>query len=204
MNNLRHARHAIDWLAVGVSAVPGGALVAVSLVFHGDTWALGTLTPGLLLLAVPAAFVLDDPATPVAGATPRSPWWDLAGRSIAVAALSAAVVLVAWTWHLWEPLPQPWLLPLISVCLALVVVAGSAVMRRAGRPSPGDALAGALVFAVLGLALFRPSLRTWELLPAPGSAGPIEVGAWIAAAMCAIVVVVMATSGRGSRVAVDA
>lgn len=204
MNRLLHTRYAIPWVAVAAASVPGAVLVLAGLGFHDQRWALRAMAGGLLLLALPAAFVLDDPSTPVAGATPRSPWWDLADRLVTVGALCGVMGAVAWMWHALEPIPQAWLLALIPACLAVLAVAGSAVMRRAGRTTPGDVLAGGLAFVILGLSMFRPTAWTWELLPSPGTAGSAEVGIWVGAAAAAIVVIGWAPSGRGTRTAVDA
>lgn len=203
MNRLRHTRQAIPWMAVVAAAAPGAGLLLVGLTFHDHGWAKPLVANGLLLLAIPAAFILDDPSTPVANATPRSPWWDLAGRLTVLWALCGLMAAVTWIWNRFEPSDQPWLLTLIPTCMAVLAVAGAALLRRGGRTSPGDALAGGLVFVILGLSLFRPTLRTWELMPYPGSASTTEAGIWMAAAALAVCLLAWAPSGRGPRAAAD-
>lgn len=204
MNRLRHARSAVPWAAVLAAAIPGSLLLAIGVGFHDRGWAAGAVTGGLLLLAVPAAFLLDDPAAGLVGAVPRSPWWDLSGRLFALGGIGTLIAVAGWAWHRLEPGPQPWLAPLISCCAALLAVGAAAAFRRAGRNTPGDLVSAGLGFLLIGLALFRPGYRTWELLPGAGQAGPGDVGAWLAAAAVALLVLVTAASGGRAGGAVDA
>ncbi len=198
-----HTARAINWIVVAGAAVPGLILFIIGMSFHGQDWAVGAVRGGLLLLAVPAAFLLDDPSVSVVAASPRSPWWDLAGRLLGLLAVVAAICGLAWWWNAAEPTPQAWLLALLPSCLALLAVAGAALLRRFGRSTPGDVIASALGFTILGLALFNPAYRTWEALPLPGAAGPGDVTAWIVLAGLAGIVLLIAPSSRGPRQAVD-
>jgi cytochrome bd-type quinol oxidase subunit 2 len=203
MNRLRHMHHAIPWMAVLATAIPGAVLVLVSVGLREQEWATDSMSSGLLLLALPAAFVLDDPSAPVASATPRSPWWDLTGRLLALVGLCVVISALAWAWSRLVTIPQPWLLALLPICTALVAVAASATLRRAGRATPGDLVVGALVLGLIGLSLFRPTVHTWELMPNLGSADTAEVAIWSGAAALALALIVWTSSGRGSRTAVD-
>lgn len=203
MNRLLHARTALPWLAVLAASVPGAALVLISIGFHDRSWAMTSVSGGLLLLALPAAFVLDDPAAPVVGATPRFPWWDVTARLLTLVGLCCGIGAVAWCWNRFEPVPQPWLLALMPMCTAIVAVAAAAMLRRSGRSTPGEAVAGAVALVLVALSMFRPTLHTWELLPSPGGASAAEVAGWAGVAVFAVLCIAWAPSGRGTRTAVD-
>jgi len=198
-----HTARAINWIVVAGAAGPGLVLFGIGMGFHGQDWATSAVRGGLLLLAVPAAFMLDDPSVSVVAASPRSPWWDLAGRLLGLLAVVAAICGLTWWWNSVTPTPQAWLLALLPACLALLAVSGALLLRRFGRATPGDVIASVLGFAILGLALFNPTYRTWEALPFPGSAGPADVTAWIVLAGLAGAVLLIAPSSRGPRQAVD-
>jgi hypothetical protein len=202
VSRVGHARAALPWGALGVAAAPGSLLVTLALAFHDRGWAAAAVAGGMLLLAVPAAFLLDDPAAAVVGASPRSPWWDLASRLLFLVGLCGAIGLTGWAWQRLEPTPQPWLAPLVADCAAVTAVAAAAVLRRAGRSTPGDAVSAGVAFLVIGLALFRPDWRGFELLPGAGQASPAEVGAWLVVAVIAVAVVLSSAVGRGPRLAV--
>jgi hypothetical protein len=204
MNQLLHARHAIPWVAAAAAAAPGLAITLTGFAFHRQSWAASLVVTGMLLLALPAAYILDDPSQSVAGATPRNPWWDLSGRLLALWALCGLMIAGTWVWHRLAPTPQPWLVALIPICLAVLAVAGSAALRRAGRSSPGDAVAGGLAFLIMGLSLFRPTVRTWELMPSAGSADVAEAALWLSVATLALLVIGWSPCSRGPRTAVDA
>lgn len=202
MNRLAHARRAVAWPVLLVASVPGAALVVVGIAFHAQGWALEAFRAGALLLAVPAAFLLDDASSAVSSAAPRSPWWDLAGRFLVLLAWAAMVALGAWGWDALVPTPQAWLLALVPCTAALVAAAAAAMMRRAGRSTPGDVLAGVVCLVLLALLRLSPSYRGWEALPVPGLAGPGDVAAWLVAASAAVVAIVWAHVRRGSGQAV--
>jgi hypothetical protein len=198
-----HTARAINWIVATLSAVPGLILFGVGMAFHEQDWAASPVRGGLLLLAIPAAFLLDEPAAGVVSATPRNPWWDLSGRLLGLLVIVGFIGTFAWSWNWVEPTPQAWLLALLPACLALLAVAGAALLRRLGRATPGDLAASFMGFAILGMALFNPAFRTWEVLPFPGQAGPGDVTAWVVFAGLAGVVLLLAPSGRGPRPAID-
>jgi hypothetical protein len=197
-----HARAAVPWVVVLAAAGPGLVLCAVGVMFHGSTWAASPMRIGMVLLAVPAAFLLDDPSAGVSTATPRSPWWDLGARLLGLAALCGAIVALAWGWDQLVPTPQAWLLALIPICAAGAGVAGAALLRRSGRVAPGDVVASVMGVVLLALLLFQPRWATWELLPGPGSASGAEVAGWVALG-CASPLILVLVSRRGARAAVD-
>jgi hypothetical protein len=203
MSRMVHLRRAIPWAVVLGAAVPGLLALGLALAFRGNDWALEPARVGLLLLALPAAFVLDDPATPVVSAAPRSPWWDLLGRLVVLAGLALSIAMLAWGWNLVVPTPQAWLLALVPTCAGASAVAAAAVMRRGGRTSPGDVVASLVGFSLVGLLLLNPNVREWQLLPWPGSAGPGDVLAWAVLGVASLVLAGWSSGSRSPRAGAD-
>jgi hypothetical protein len=204
MGRMVHLRRAIPWPVLLGAAVPGLATLGVALVFRGSAWALEPARVGLLLLALPASFLLDDPATPVVSAAPRSPWWDLVGRLVVLSGIALSIGVLAWGWNHLVATPQAWLLALVPICAAASAVAAAAVMRLGGRAAPGDLVASLVGFGLVGLMLLNPSVREWQLLPRPGSAGPGDVLAWVVAGGASLLVVARSTGSGGRWAGVDA
>lgn len=204
MSRMVHLRAAVPWLVVLAAAIPGLVLVVIGVTHAERTWAPGPVRWGLLLLAVPVAFLLDDPAAGVSSAAPRSPWWDLRWRLLALAGWCLAVGAVGWWWSGRVSTPQAWVLVVLPACAALAGVGSAAVLRRVGRDAPGDVVAGVAAFVLLGLLVLAPRRGTWELLPSPGSASATEVGAWVGVALVSMAVLGWSATGRGRRPAVDA
>ena len=204
MSRLVHVRAAVPWSVVLVGAIPGLVLVVVGVTHADRGWAPGPVRWGLLLLAVPMAFLLDDPAAGLSSSAPRSPWWDLRWRLVALAGWCLAAGAVAWWWSVRVPTPQPWVLGLLPACAAVAGVGAAATMRRSGRDAPGDVVAGVAACLLLGLLVLAPRRGTWELLPTPGSASPTEAGAWLGMGLVAVIALLWSAAGRGRRPAVDA
>jgi hypothetical protein len=204
MNLLRHARRAVPWVIVLGAAVPGSVMLVVAFAFHEQGWTAVPARGGLLLLAVPAAFLLDDPPASVTLASPRSPWWDLTARLIGLVAICTSILTLTWWWNGLMATSQAWLLGFIPCTAAVLAVSAAAALRLRGRNAPGDLVAAGIAFGLLGLALFRPAYRSWELLPFPGEAGPGDISAWVVVLTLATVQLLLSAGHRGPRTAVDA
>jgi hypothetical protein len=150
------ALKAVPWPVVAVGSAPALVVLVLAFAFHADAWAARAVQIGLLMLAVPASFLLDDPTAATVEATPRSPWWTLATRLLVLGALLALLAGTALAWGSVVPTPEVAALALAPVGVAVVAVAAAALLRRAGRTTPGDVVAGAVGFTVLGLWLFAP------------------------------------------------
>jgi hypothetical protein len=206
MSSLSYTRRAIPWASAGVATAPTVALGVLAVVHRDATWASSVMYASLLLLVMPAAFVLDEPSAPAVAAAPRSPWWchlrRLAGLApLAVVAVTAVTAVSAWS-HVVE-LEQGGLVVLTVVSAMLISAAAAAVARAAGRITPGDVVAGAGGIVVAGLFLFGPTVRGVELLPTLGTASSAEIGLWIVLGVTAFGVLAL-TPLRRPTGAVDA
>jgi hypothetical protein len=173
-------------------------MVAVGLLATAATWPVAPLRPGLLVVALPTAFLLDEGCTPAA-ASPRSPWWSLSTRLLGVAPVASVllVLAVAWPPAAAGAVPSGWWLPPSAVML--VVLAAASVARWRGVAAPGDLVAGGAALVVAALVLVGPR---WDWAAAATVApvvGAAEV-VWCGLALCAVVVLLGSTAslGRGS------
>lgn len=152
---ITHARRGIPWRAIGVVAAPAVALIASAFIFYRSAVAWSLLRQGMLVWAVTAAFLFDEPPAPVVKATPRSPTWWHGARFLGAVPLLAVPILAANVWAIDRPDAQPFGLSIQTIAAWLMVLAGAAVASRLGRNAPGDVVAGGAVLIVLFL-LIRP------------------------------------------------
>lgn len=200
---MRISRHGVPWVTMAVSAVPAAVLLSSAFLLHQRSWVMGLAQAGFLLLALPAAFVLDEPAAPAVDATPRSPWVVLGARLGATLALAAVVAALAWAWNARRASPQGWVFVLVPTALMLGALAGATLLRRWGRVSPGEVVASGVAVVAIGMLLFAPEWRGVSALPGPGEVEPRDVVAWTALMLVSGAVVLVLPASRGARPAVD-
>ena len=164
---ITHARRGIPWRAIGVVAAPAVALIASAFIFYRSAVAWSLLRQGMLVWAVTAAFVLDEPSAPVVKATPRSPTWWHATRFLGALPLLAAPILAARVWAIDRPEAHAFGLSIQTIAAWLMVLAGAAVASRVGRNTPGEVVAGGAVLIVLFLLVHPFSIAGVPLLPHP-------------------------------------
>jgi hypothetical protein len=170
--------------------------VIVAFGFSTEGWSGAALQAGLLLLALPAAFILDDPSTATVEATPRSPWWNLASRLLAVIGLVTVLLMCVVAWRARVGAEQPWLLFALPIMLAVGLVALSAVVQREGRSAPGDLVASGGGLAIVGLLLFAPTWRGIEMLPSAGEADLQDLAPWSLLAVTSLAALLWAPTRR--------
>lgn len=165
---ITHARRGIPWLAIGVVAAPAAALIASAFIFYRSDVAWSLLRQGMLVWAVTAAFLFDEPPAPVVKATPRSPTWWHGARFLGAVPLLAVPILAASVWAIDRPdAAQPFGLSVQTIAAWLMVLAGASVASRFGRNAPGDVVAGGAVLTVLFLLVHPISIGSVPLLPNP-------------------------------------
>jgi hypothetical protein len=196
---LTHLRQGPPWLVMLGSAVPGSALVVVAFAFSTEGWSGAALQAGLLLLALPAAFVLDDPPAATVEATPRSPWWNLASRLLAVVGLATVLAISVAAWRSRVGVDQAWLLFALPMTLAVGLVASAAAMQRGGRSAPGDLVASGGGLVLVGMVLFGPSWRGMDMLPYAGAADVQDLAPWSLLAVTSLAVLLWAPTRPGWR-----
>lgn len=193
LSPIQHAKRGIPWLAIGVVAMPAAALIVCAFLFQDHPAAWSLLRAGLLIWATAAAFLLDDPPAPVVTATPRSPSWWHAARLLAALPLLAVPVLAASLWAINRPDIHVPGLAIITVAVALTVLAGSAVARRLGRNAPGELVAGSAILIVLFLLIRPVSIHGVPLLPWPGHPGwAATTRLWLILAAVAVLTIAIA------------
>lgn len=202
MSALSYTRRAVPWLSLTTAAVPAIALALLAVAQREAAWASTVMYAALLLLAMPAAFVLDEPSAAAVDATPRSPWWCHRYRLLVLVPLLAVAALGVRGWVLLTQLPQPGVPLLIATAFVLAAAASGAVARSVGRCAPGEAVASGVGLVVAGLLLFGPSVRGFAVLPPVGQASASEVWFWVAVTLGAVCVL-SAAPMLGARGAVD-
>lgn len=164
---ITHARRGIPWRAIGVVAVPAVALIASAFIFYRSDVAWSLLRQGMLVWAVTAAFLFDEPPAPVVKATPRSPTWWHGARFLGAVPLLAVPILAASVWAIDQPEARPFGLSIQTIAAWLMVLAGASVASRFGRNAPGDVVGGGAVLGVLFLLIRPVSIDGVPLLPYP-------------------------------------
>lgn len=190
MSSLSYTRRAVPWPSVAVAAVPTLALGSLAVVYRDDAWATSVMHAALLLLALPAAFIFDEPSAPVVAASPRSPWWCHLRRLAGLVPLLVLASLGVWAWSQLVTVPQANVLLLTVVAAILIAAAVGAASRAAGRFTPGEAVAAGAGIAVAGLMLFDPRVRSVQLLPSAGDASAAEV--WLCCVVMGVALAVLA------------
>lgn len=204
---------ALQWLAlvartVAWPAMLAGALACVALVV------LAPLAPGssplahwpglgALALCTGAAFLLDDTATAIAGATPTS----LARRRLLRIALALPLLCGVWAGSLWYATAgdAAWFGPDTRATLSLqlaamltLTLAGSAIALRVMPDEHGGWTGAVMPFAILAAALALP--ERWALLAAPADgAWPAAQQRWAALLALGLVTLMWANRDPASR-----
>ncbi len=198
MGNLRltrliHARRGIPWLAIGTVAAPAVILMACAFVVREHPVAWSMLRSGVMVWAVTAAFLLDDPSAAVVQATPRSPSWWHESRFIGAVPLLVVPVTVANLWAINRSDAHLLGITVPAVAAWLVVLAGATVARRVGRNAPGDLVASTAILVVLLLSVRPIAIRGVPLLPGPGDPQwPESARLWLCFAAAALATIAVA------------
>ena len=171
INRLAAVARSLPWPALLGGALGCGAVTA--LLAHQLSWPVLARWPGLgaLALCIGAAFVLDDAAGAITGATPC----PLARRRLQRVALALPLLAFAWAGSLWytgsaDPAwsgttAQLGLTLQVGAMLALTL-AGSAVALRAMPGERGGWTGVLALFALAGLTRALP--ERWTLLAQTG------------------------------------
>jgi hypothetical protein len=150
------------------------------------------------LLAVGAAFLLDDAAVDTLAASPTSLAWRRGHRLLVLAVLGGvpwALAVGAVAWRGGEP-PVAGLTLELAAMLALAVAASSLIARRACAPEPGVLAVPVIVGLVLASARLP---ERWALFVPPGpSWGPAHLR-WSVLLLAAVLAVLACTRDLASR-----
>jgi hypothetical protein len=185
---------AVSWPVVGGSSAVAALVGAGGVAWPGSGQDL--LPIAFALLAVAAAFVLDEPAGAVVDVAPVSAARRTAVRSLAllIPLGVGAILVLALALRAARP---PW--PTMALVLGGNVLLGFAVAcvvrRRAGEPGP---LAAPAVLAVLIVPGLLPPVARWvHTFPAaaPDQNGlPVTAWWWTAGGVCAVAIAASLTS----------
>lgn len=189
----------VDPAVVGGGTALGAAVLTVSVAAAGDSPPLVWCRLGLLALVVAAAAVLDEPAAAVVDAAPRTRRRRTVDRlpvlALAVGVWAAGVGAL----ELRVPATPGAALLVEGVGALAVAVAMAAVLRRLGRPEPGEQVATGLGAALLALLLFEPP-GWWPAPFFPDSDGwHASTWLWAVLAVGAAGLVVLASADPARR-----
>jgi hypothetical protein len=183
----------VDWaVLLGGSAAGAGVLAGCVAAGAGGP-PLTYVRLALVALAAAAAFVLDEPAAAAVDAVPAS------RRRRTTARVGAALIPFAvWTAGVAalerrSAVTPAWALLLEGAGVLAVAVAAAAVVRRAGRSEPGEAVAAALGAGLLAAVLFQPPPRSVPAFPVTDGWAASTV-LWAVALTTAAVVVAAASA----------
>jgi hypothetical protein len=190
-------------LAVPVPTAVAAATASVIVALAGFAYTSGTppvvLRVTELTLAGGAAYLLDDPASPVTTPTPRPVWRRRAPQMIS----GGAVLVVAWLVVVVLLSAQGSDLSTRRVAgelagLTCLAVAASAVCIRRGDREPGNAVATGVL--LLGLAVVMGEAFTGVSVFVPfGEPAAVQQVSWLAAALAGCVVAAIASREPGKR-----
>jgi hypothetical protein len=180
------------WPAVagisGVAVVVGGCGIAL------PATAAALLPIAFTLLAAAAAFVLDDPASPVVDVTPTGPVRRTGIRALALLAPLAAGAVLMLAGAL-RGLALPW--TATGLALAGNVVLGFAVacVARTRTGEPGAPASAAVVLILMAPTLLPPVARRVSTFPASNGGLSSNAVWWTVLAVC-VAAVAVSVSGR--------
>ncbi len=161
---ITHARRAVPWTLVLVSAALIAAMMAIVGRWPGTTWPLQGTAVGLL--AATCGRCLDEPSPELTDTTPRTLRWRVEAQGLGVVALLAAWVTSVLALggdllgHRSDVLAQ-------GVAATTATLGAVAWLRSRGVPAPGRALATWIVAVLTGVALVRPAPAALPLFPYP-------------------------------------
>ncbi len=190
MSALSFVRQAVPWPSVAVATTPVLMLGALAVLYRDALWSSSVMHAALLLLALPAAFIFDEPSAPVVAASPRSPWWCHLRRLTGLLPLLVIASVAVWGWTRVVHVPQASALLLTVIAAILAAAAAGAAARAMGRFTPGEAVAAGAGVTVAGLMLFDPRVRNVQLLPSVGDTSAAEL--WLCLALMATALGVLA------------
>jgi fluoroquinolone transport system permease protein len=193
---LRPLRDALRWQPV----VGATALAAVLLVWNaGDLDEAGTALMVLrgvaVLLALGAAFLLDDAAADTLACSPTSLAWRRTSCLLATAALTG----VPWAAALFTTQSLGTELPVAALTLEFGALLGLALAAAAGLARWADAREPGVVAVPLTVGLVLASFRLperWALMVGPGPAWAAAHQRWALLLAAALLVVAAATRDR--------
>jgi fluoroquinolone transport system permease protein len=193
---LRPLRDALRWQPV----VGAAALAAVLLVWKaGDLEEPGTALMVLrgvaVLLALGAAFLLDDAAADTLASSPTSLAWRRTSYLLATAAFTG----VPWAAALFTAQSLGAELPVAALTLEFGAVLGLALAAAAGLARWADAREPGVVAVPLTVGLVLASFRLperWALMVGPGPAWEAAHQRWALVLAVALLVVAAATRDR--------
>jgi hypothetical protein len=156
------ARHSLPWGRLAAAATLFGILLEAVRRWPWNVWPLEGIAVGLL--AVAAAWCMDEPAGAVIDVVPRSLWWRTAARATGVMALTAVWSVAVW-WsreglfgHSWEVWSQ-------GMVGATVGAVWATWRRSSGVRTPGVAFAAAVIPTAALWALVRPFAESFPVFP---------------------------------------
>lgn len=181
----------------------GTAAATVLFVLDLAVWPRGpggvTAWLGAALLAGAACFALDQPAEGVVGSVPTSRRWRTVVRSAAGLVAVALWCAYAVLWRSQSSLDPPrwWAQGLVGLALVVLGLGLCAALVRRGQVEPAAAVAGGLVFAVLGLGLV-PLPGEVQALDLSGTRGS-TTAFWLGVAALGLAGLVWGSRDEGSR-----
>lgn len=190
---------AVAWQPVVAATAAAGLLLLLDATVFPHGPGVVTAWLGIALLAGAGCFALDQPAEDLVRSTPTSRAWRTgvrAGAGLVVLAIWAAYA-VWWRSQVTVAVPSWWAQGLVGLALVCVGLGLCAVLVRRGRPEPGAAVSGGLVFAVLALGL----------VPVPGDVQALDLSGtrgsttafWVVVGAVGAVGLVWGSRDEGSR-----